>query len=134
MPPKKTVYGSENIWGYKGIFDFCKHYPEVICISRHSHYSLKNIKSIWQGEFTVINTQTLSYVDLDNYYINAKNVRFDSAKNVDSMGLIAYLTNDKVIFDKIEFSTKEFMEESWEIEFPLELKNFKYQFEKKIKK
>ena len=91
IPPMKTVYGSENIWGHKGIFNILKDYPEVICISGHSHYSLKNIKSIWQGEFTVINTQSLSYLDLEDCDINSKNVRIYSTKNNDSRDLIAFL-------------------------------------------
>jgi Icc-related predicted phosphoesterase len=82
MHPKKTCYGSENIWGYTGITNILKDYPEVICISGHSHYSLRNTKSIWQGNFTVINTQSLSYVDLDKFYVNAKDVRADSAKKI----------------------------------------------------
>ena len=41
MPPLKTVYGSENIWGNKYVYKILKNYPEVISISGHSHYSLK---------------------------------------------------------------------------------------------
>ena len=133
MPPLKTVYGSENIWGHKGIFDFLKNYPEVICISGHSHYSLRNTKSIWQGEFTAINTQGLSYVDLDKFYLNYKEVHLDSIKN-DSMGLVAYLNENNVIFDRIEFSTEEVLDERWKIDFPIDISNFKYNFEKRNKK
>ena len=128
FPPMGTVYGSENISESKGIFNILKDYPEVICISGHSHYSLRNIKSIWQGEFTVINTQSLSFIDIDKFYVNAKDIKKDSVKN-DSMGLIAFLTEDKVIFDRIEFSTEEFMEESWVIDFPINTSNFKYKFD-----
>ena len=129
MHPKKTCYGSENIWGYTGITNILKDYPEVICISGHSHYSLRNTKSIWQGNFTVINTQSLSYVDLDKFYVNAKDVRADSAKK-DSMGLIAYLNHNNIIFDRIEFSTEDIMEERWKIDFPINASNFKYTIDK----
>ena len=133
MHPKKTCYGSENIWGHTGITNILKDYPEVICISGHSHYSLRNIKSIWQGNFTVINTQSLSYVDLDKFYVNAMAVRIDSAKN-DSMGLIAYLNQKNIIFERIEFNTEEIMEERWKIDFPINASNFKYIFDKRNKK
>ena len=133
MHPKKTCYGSENIWGHAGITKILKDFPEVICISGHSHYSLRNIKSIWQGNFTVINTQSLSYVDLDGFYANAMIVRKDSAKN-DSMGLIAYLNQKNIIFDRIEFSTEEIMEERWKIDFPINASNFIYTFDKRNKK
>ena len=134
IPPKKTVYGSETIWGHTGIYNFLKNYHEVICISGHSHYSLRNIKSIWQGDFTVINTQSISYVDLDNYFVNAKEVRFESGKDTESMGLIAHLTDKKIIFERVEFNTGEIMEEKWKIDFPINIDNFPYTFEKMNKK
>ena len=133
MPPLKTVYGSENIWGNKYVYKILKNYPEAISISGHSHYSLRNIKSIWQGEFTAINIQSISYVDLDKFYINYKDVRFESAKE-DSMGLIVYLNEKNVIFDRIKFFDEEIMEERWNLNFPLYVSNFKYKFEKMNKK
>ena len=134
IPPKKTVYGSEDIWGHTGIYDFLNNYHEVICISGHSHYSLRNIKSIWQGDFTVVNTQSISYVDLDTYFTNVKEVRYESGKNTDSMGLIAHLTDKNIIFERVEFLTGEIMEEKWKIDFPINVENFEYTFEKRNKK
>ena len=133
MHPKKTCYGGEDIWGHDDIYDILKDYPEVISISGHSHYSLRNIKSIWQGQFTAINTQSLSYVDLDPIYVNTKNVRIESAEN-DSMGLIAHLNQNNIIFDRIEFYTEEIMEERWKIDFPINTSNFIYTFDKRNKK
>ena len=132
MPPKNTVYGSEGKWGNTELFNILKNYPEIICISGHSHYSLKNIKSIWQNSFTVINTQSISYVDLDDYFQNAMDVRLNSAQN-DSMGLIAYLSEDNIIFDRIEFVTEEIMDEKWKIDFPINSANFNYNFGKRNK-
>ena len=134
IPPKKTVYGSETIWGHDGIYNMLYKYPEIICISGHSHYSLRNIKSIWQGSFTVVNTQSISYVDLDSYFANAKEVRIESAKNCDSMGLIAHLSKENIIFERVEFSTGEIMEEKWKIDFPINKDKFEYTFEKRNKK
>ena len=133
IPPKGTVYGSEGMWGSQRIYDILKDYPEVICISGHSHYSLRNIKSIWQGSFTTINTQSISYVDLDNDYKNAMDIRMDSAKN-DSMGLIAYLNKSNIVFERIEFSTEEILDEKWVINFPINVSDFKYTFDKRNKK
>ena len=133
IPPKNTVYGSEGMWGNQDIYDIIKDYPEVICISGHSHYSLRNIKSIWQGSFTAINTQSICYVDIDDYYTNIMDVKMDSAKD-DSMGLIAYLNQDNVIFDRIQFDTEEILEEKWKINFPIKLSDFQYTFDKRNKK
>ena len=134
IPPKRTVYGSEGIWGHQGMFNLLKNYHEVICISGHSHYSLKNTKSIWQGEFTVINTQSIGYVDLDNYFINARDVRMESGRNCESMGLIAHLTDKNIIFERVEFASEEIMDEKWKIDFPIKTENFQYTFDKRNKR
>lgn len=133
IPPLETIYGSENIFlGDKVLYDILKNYPEVISISGHSHYSLKNIKSIWQGNFTALNTQSISYVELDRIYSNYLDVVKSSVN--DSMGLIAYLNEDNVIFDRIQFSSEEILEERWNINFPMNTSNFIYKFEKMNKK
>ena len=134
IPPKRTVYGSEGIWGHQGMFDLLKNYNEVICISGHSHYSLKNTKSIWQGDFTVINTQSISYVDLDNYFINAGDIRMESGRNCESMGLIAHLSDKNIIFERVEFLSEEIMDEKWKIDFPIKVENFQYTFYKRNKR
>ena len=135
IPPKNTVYGSD-ILGHEGIYNLLKNYHEVICISAHSHSSLKSIKSIWQGNFTVINTQSISYINSDNFSIdqNEYEVRMESGKNCDSMGLIAHLSEDKIIFERVEFLTENILKEKWRINFPLIAENFLYTFEKRNKK
>jgi hypothetical protein len=50
------------------------------------------------------------------------------------MGLIAHLSKENVIFDRIEFVTEEIMEEKWKIDFPIITSNFEYTFEKRNKK
>ena len=133
LPPKNTVYGSENLFGNERIFEFLKNYPDVICISGHSHYSLRNLKSIWQGEFTVINTQSLSNIDLNNTFQNSLYIRYNSAKN-NSMGLILNLNEENAIFERINFSNEEVMEERWKINFPIKTSDFKYRFDRRNKK
>lgn len=62
--PKNTSYGSED-WGDKTLNDVLSKYPNVIDFSGHVHYSLLDERSIWQGEYTVINTQSLSYTEME---------------------------------------------------------------------
>ena len=133
IPPRSTVYGSES-WGHDGMYNFLKDYHEVICISGHSHYSLRNARSIWQKDFTVINTQSISYVDLDSHFINVRDVRRESSKDCESMGLIAHLSNKNIIFERVRFLTEEIMDEKWKIDFPINVKEFNYTLEKLNKK
>ena len=116
------------------MYNFLKDYHEVICISGHSHYSLRNARSIWQKDFTAINTQSISYVDLDNHFINARDVRRESAKDCESMGLIAHLSDKNIIFERVRFLTEEIMDEKWKIDFPINVKEFNYTLEKLNKK
>ena len=134
IPPKFTVYGSETIWGHTGMYNILKDYHEVICISGHSHYSLRNAKSIWQKDFTAINTQSICYVDLDNYFLNAVDVRRESARDCESMGLIAHLTDKNIVFERVRFLTEEIMDEKWKIDFPINVKEFKYTLDNLNKK
>lgn len=50
------------------------------------------------------------------------------------MGLIVYLKKNNVIFDRIQFSTEEILEERWNINFPMNASNFIYKFEEMNKK
>ena len=125
VPPKGTVYGSEGIWGNQKVYDVLKNYPNVISISGHSHYSLINTRSIWQGEFTAINTQSISFVDLDRYYDNYQSVISNSFQNC-SMGLIADLNRTNIVFNRIFFTTEEILSEKWIINFPIKKNDFIY--------
>ena len=60
---KNTVYGSED-WGVSALWSTLKKYPQVISFTGHSHFPLNDPRSIWQGEFTALNTGTLSYTEM----------------------------------------------------------------------
>jgi len=60
--PKDTCYGSWA-WGHdKGIVTkTLSAYPNAIAFSGHSHYSLTDDRSIWQGSFTSVGAGSLRY-------------------------------------------------------------------------
>ncbi len=60
---KDTVYGSQD-WGVSALRATLKKYPQVISFTGHSHFPLNDPRSIWQGEFTALNTGTLSYTEM----------------------------------------------------------------------
>ena len=69
----------------------------------------------------------------NNSIINVQEVRFESAKNSFSMGFIAHLTDNNIIFERIEFLTEKVIDERWIINFPIYVENFKYTFKKRNK-
>ena len=62
--PADTSYGSED-WGDVGLHQIFSRHPSVVNFSGHVHYSLLDERSIWQGAYTVLNTQSLSYTELE---------------------------------------------------------------------
>ena len=63
--PKDTCYGSWA-WGHDcGSVTKClSAFPNAIAFSGHSHYSLTDERSIWQGEFTSVGTSSLRYTGM----------------------------------------------------------------------
>ena len=63
--PKDTCYGSWA-WGHdKGIVTkTLSAYSNAVAFSGHSHYSLTDERSIWQGAFTSVGTSSLRYTGI----------------------------------------------------------------------
>ena len=66
---KDTVYGAEYFFA-KSLRELFNKYQNIIHFSGHSHYSLIDERSIWQKEFTSIQTQSISYTELDPGFEN----------------------------------------------------------------
>ena len=49
----------------KEMYRILKDYPQVVYLSGHSHYPLFDDKSFLQSDFTMVNTGSISYFDLD---------------------------------------------------------------------
>ena len=62
---KDTAYGTED-WNTPDLAEILKNYPQVVHFSGHSHYPLNDPRSIYQNDFTAINTSTLSYFELES--------------------------------------------------------------------
>ena len=63
--PKDTCYGSWA-WGHDHgvVTKTFSAYPNAIAFSGHSHYSLTDERSIWQGAFTSVGTGSLRYTGM----------------------------------------------------------------------
>lgn len=63
--PFGTVYGSVN-WGEINLNAVYVKYPQVVNFSGHSHYPMRDPRSVWQGSFTALGTGSLDYYELEN--------------------------------------------------------------------
>ncbi len=71
--PKDTCYGAWA-WGHDSGLSTktLTPFPNAIAFSGHSHYTLTDERTVWQGAFTSIGTSSLSYTSLDyNFRENA---------------------------------------------------------------
>lgn len=59
--PLNTVNSSDSAACDSGLRQLLNGYPQVVNLSGHTHNPLQDPRSIWQGEFTVIETSTLCY-------------------------------------------------------------------------
>ena len=129
FPPKNTVYGSKE-WGADNLNEYFKKYPQIINFSGHSHFSLIDERSIYQKDYTAIQTQSISYIELEEGKINGS-IPMDengntmiSAKNC--MGLICDVYDTQVVIKRISFEKNEFYGKDWIIDVPIDKNNFKY--------
>lgn len=98
--PKDTSYGSED-WGDSSLNSVLKKYPNVIDFSGHVHYSLLDERSIWQGKYTVINTQSLSYTELER---GKENGTVPPNEADTPMGYIMDFSENKIDIHRVNFA------------------------------
>lgn len=127
--PKNTSYGSED-WGDTTIDAVLSKYPNVINFSGHVHYSLLDERSIWQGAYTVINTQSLSYTELEQ---GKENGTVPPNADATPMGYIMDFSDKSIDIHRINFADgnmgyEEKKDMLWSFSLPYE-NNGKYTFD-----
>ena len=71
--PRNTVPGSHGSYGVPELRELFNRYPQVVSFSSHVHYPLEDERNIWQGEFTAVQTGTLSYACMEEKPFNSCN-------------------------------------------------------------
>ena len=127
-PAKNTVYGSESDSGSVTAYNLLKNYENIFYISGHTHRSLRNERSIWQEDFTAINTQSTSYIALSRSFTNSSDVVQNSIESYS--GYIAILSEQKLELNRYFFHINKQIG-SWIVNFPLKKNNFSYNVEKR---
>lgn len=120
LNPSDTAYGSDE-WGNDDINDVLKDYSQVISISGHSHYSLIDERSIWQGTYTAFTTQSLDYIELESGKFNGsipKDAYGNSLADVLPACLYMEIDDSKVAINRLEANTGEILKEPWVIDAP----------------
>lgn len=127
--PYDTCYGSDE-WGDKTLNDTFEKYPNVVNFSGHSHYSVLDERSIWQGEYTVMSTQSLSYTELET---GKENGTIPPNADVTPMGYIMEFSDNSIDIHRFNFADGDFGYEEksdmlWALSLPY-VNDGKYSFD-----
>ncbi|MGN1328921.1 MAG: metallophosphoesterase family protein [Eubacterium sp.] len=126
--PLDTCYGSDE-WGDKTLNKVLEKYPNVVNFSGHSHYSILDERSIWQGEYTVMTTQSLSYTELET---GKENGTIPPNADATPMGYIMEFTGDSIDIHRMNFASENNAKEEkadklWSLSLPYQ-NDGKYSF------
>ena len=95
VAPAGTVYRSER-WGYPNFRKVLDEYPQVISFSGHTHNSLRNERTIWQGTFTAVDVGCLEW-----WYGDGMGFFSDGAKSAYGV-LVAEFYADRVVIRRFD--------------------------------
>ena len=127
--PKDTCYGSDE-WGDTTLNEVLEKYPNVVLFGGHSHYSVLDERTIWQGDYTVIQTQSLSYIELET---GKENGTIPPNADKTPMGYIMEFTDSeiqihRVLFDGSDMGIEQKADMLWSFDLPFE-NTGKYSFD-----
>ena len=64
IPPYGTLPQSTSADGDKKLRTLLDKYPQAVIFAGHTHASMSDPRSIWQGQFTALNTGSMAYLSL----------------------------------------------------------------------
>ncbi len=96
-------------------------YPQVVSISGHTHNPLQDPRSIWQGEFTAVDTSTLCYGCVENNPPAANQVSCLLPYGHESVGFILLeVFRDRLVFRRFTARDRRELDPSspWTVPWP----------------
>ena len=94
-------------------------------------------RCIWQGSFTAIGTQSVSYTEMEkgkeNGSIPKDEYGNDMIARKNNMGYIMNLYENRTEIQRISLSKDENYKEPWVIDIPVDISTFRYDTEKRKK-
>lgn len=136
--PAGTFYGSDG-WGDANLAKALEGHTQVVNLSGHSHYSILDERSIWQGSYTAFGTQSVAYLDCPRNEIY--NPATDSAGGTPPLGearpmcLVMDVSSDQTQIRRInvyekdadgKYGFEERAQARWTLPHPVNADNFRY--------
>lgn len=123
-----TTYGSDD-WGDASLNKILSPYHNIINIVGHTHYSILDERSIHQGEYTTINTQSVSYTELEEGKVNGTK---PPGAHGNLMGYVMNVTSDNIEVVRLDLTTGDELKTAWDLGMPTEKEHFIYTNEARI--
>lgn len=101
--PINTCYGSDEC-GDSSLNDVISKYPNIVLFGGHSHYSMLDEHTVWQGDYTVLQTQSLAYIELES---GNENGSIPPNADLSPMGYILDFKSDEIEIHRISFDGAE---------------------------
>ena len=132
-PPKNTCLGPWH-WGRDDgrITTALSNFPNAIAITGHSHASISDERSIWQGAFTAVNAGSLKYTGLEYGDLlpavreNDGSIANGSGRIMSRIyrddghqGMIARVYDDCIVFERRDFEDLGLLGPDWVMPLPM---------------
>lgn len=112
--PKGTCYGPDA-WGHddgKDSTAVLSAFPNAVAFSGHSHYSLTDERTVWQGSFTSVGTGSLCSIAAHYGYENGENPGLKRTEEMPMFvgggkhGLLLNVYDDRLVLERRDFYPK----------------------------
>ena len=117
--PQNTCYGSWtwHQWDGGATDKVLADWPNAVAFSGHTHYSLTDQRSVWQGSFTSIGTAALRWLSLPYGRENgASELGLGNRMQQmcwGSQGMVMSVWGDRMVFERYDFVNKEKLGDDW---------------------
>ncbi len=123
-PLKDTIYGAYAWWCDNGAATRAlSNFPNAVAFAGHTHFSLTDERSIWQGAFSAVGTCSLHYTGMMGGRENCSNT-FQAYRNMDwqmadvptgdcKQGMLMSVYDDEIRFERHEFNFDQSLGADW---------------------
>ena len=121
QPPKDTVSQSETSDGVSGYNHVLAKYPQVVLFTGHTHASIQRERSIYQKDYTVVNSGSLSYAGTSIGGVSFEN-KGDTSTNPSlkdyAQALLVRISGKSVDIERCDFAGQEVqkIKDNWVLE------------------
>ena len=122
--PQNTCYGT---WTWHQADGGPTHkvladWPNAVAFSGHTHYSITDQRSVWQGAFTSLGTASLRWLSLPSGRENGKGFKSIGHRMSDvasdyggAQGMLMNVYDDYMVFERWDFSRQEKLGDDWKV-------------------